>query len=75
MRKLTENIRAVIAIMTITYTFVYFFLAAFFYPVHDAQITIAVIGINMIVYNFNFGSSQGSANKQQTIENNINKTT
>lgn len=75
MRKLTENIRAIIAIMTMACTFAYFFLAAFFFDVKDTQITIAVIGVNLIVYNFVFGSSQGSANKQQTIENNINKTT
>jgi len=68
MKQLNENIRPIIAILTVIFTFAYFFTAAFIKEVKDPQITIAVIGMNTIVFAFYMGSSQGSVNRQTTIE-------
>lgn len=68
MKNLSDNIRPIVTLLTVIFTFCYFFTGAFITPVLDPQITIAVIGVNALAFGFYFNTSQGSANKQTTID-------
>lgn len=68
MKNITDIVRAGITIITVLFSFTYFFLAAFVYEVKDPQITICVVGIITGVLGYWLGSSIGSSNKQKTID-------
>lgn len=73
MKNITDLVRAVISILTVLLGFVYFFLAAFMYQVHDPQITICIVGLLTMVFGYWIGSSLGSSKKQDTL-NEMQKT-
>jgi len=72
MKQFSENIKSILAIIIVIFGFGYFYLVAFF-GVYNDQITIAIVGILGVVIGYYFGSSQGSAKKQETIDNLQNK--
>jgi hypothetical protein len=72
MKTISDNIKSILAIIIVVLAFGYYYLVAFFGVVND-QITIAIVGILGVVVGYYFGSSQGSAKKQDTIDNLQNK--
>ncbi|MBB1195067.1 hypothetical protein DNC80_15485 [Flavobacterium sp. SOK18b] len=75
MKKVLENIKAIIALFIVFFSFSYFFITTFFGK-ENPQILIAVVGALSLVIGYYFGSSSGSAQKQETIDKmNQNKTT
>lgn len=64
---LNENIKPLLAIMTVGLTFAYFFYCGIRDLKPDPQILIAVVGANTITLQYFFGNSQGSAKKDDTI--------
>lgn len=73
MKQLSENIKSILAIIIVFFGFGYFYLVAFF-GVYNDQITIAIVGVLGVVIGYYFGSSQGSARKQDTIDSMQNQT-
>lgn len=67
MKQFSENIKSILAIIIVLFCFGYFYLVAFF-GVQNDQITIAIVGVLGVVIGYYFGSSQGSAKKQETID-------
>ncbi len=74
MKSLSDNIISILAIINTFCAYTYFGLAAF-YKVVDPQITIAIVGILMLIYNYLYGSSRGSAKKQDAINEMTKNTT
>lgn len=73
MKQLSDNIKSILAIIIVLFGFGYFYLVAFF-GVYNDQITIAIVGVLGVVIGYYFGSSQGSAKKQDTIDAMQNQT-
>jgi hypothetical protein len=74
---LNDNIKSILAIVIVLAALAYFFLAAFcgFKCDEDikSQITIAVVSVLSTATGYYFGSSAGSAKKDDTIAETINK--
>ena len=69
MKNITFTFKNFLATLTTLLAFTYFFIMLLFDKKSDAQIVTAIVAIVMTVFNFEFGSSSGSASKDKTIQN------
>ncbi len=67
MKKLADNIKPIIAIVIVMMSFTYFFVSTFIGK-ENPQILIAIVAALSGVIGYYFGSSSGSAKKQDTID-------
>ena len=67
MNSLTTNIKAILSVMVIALVFAYFFYCSIAKVQPDPQILIAVVGASGTVLGFWFGSSSGSAKKDDAL--------
>lgn len=69
---LNSNIKPILAIMVVLFTFIYFSYCAMDKIQPDPQILIAIVGALGTSLGYYFGSSQGSTAKDATIANAMN---
>ncbi|WP_144893747.1 hypothetical protein [Flavobacterium tiangeerense] len=67
MKKLSDKIKPIIAIVIVMMSFTYFFVSTFLGK-ENPQILIAIVAALSGVIGYYFGSSSGSAKKQDTID-------
>lgn len=75
MNSLTTNIKAILSVLVVIFVFTYFFYCAVDNVKPDPQILIAVVGASGTVLGYWFGSSSGSAKKDETIADVVNTPT
>ena len=73
MKSITENIKAILSLIIIVFSLIYFFMVTFFNVKVDNQIIIAIVGFSSAVIGYHFGSSSGSSSKDEVINNLTNK--
>jgi len=73
MKIVSDNIKSIIALIVVLSSFTYFFTVAFTGIKADSQILIAIVGTLGVVIGYYFGTSQGSAKKDEVISNLSNK--
>lgn len=64
---LSANIKPLLGLLVVVFSFAYFFACLVMAVKPDAQILIAVVGANGIVLGYWYGSSQGSSVKNDII--------
>jgi len=64
MEKITNLIKPILAFTIVILSFTYFFLI----PKENPQILIAIVGMNSAIIGYYFGSTSGSAKKDETIK-------
>lgn len=69
MGRITDNIKAILAIFVTVSSICYFFTVTVFNVKPDPQIIIAMVSINTSVLSYYFGSSQGQSKKDEIISN------
>jgi len=67
MKQINENIKSIIALSIVYFSFGYFFAIAFLEFTADPQILIAVVAALSGVLGYYFGASSGSSKKDDTI--------
>ncbi len=69
MKQVNENIKSIIALSIVYFSFGYFFAIAFLGFSADPQVLIAVVAALSGVLGYYFGASSGSSKKDDTISN------
>ena len=69
MKEIKINLKIILSVITLVFSFIYFFIMLCFDKKSDAQIITAIVALNMTVFNFEFGSSSSSLAKDKTIQN------
>lgn len=73
---LSNNIKSIVTIMVVIFSFTYFFLLEFGYgKVNNDQVLIAVVGWGGLTLGYWFGSSSGSSKKDDGMLNNLGNPT
>lgn len=70
---LNKNIKPLLAIIAVTFSFLYFFTCLILSVKPDPQILIAVVATSTAAIGYYFGSSSGSSKKDETISDSLNK--
>lgn len=73
MKQITENIKAILSLLIVIFSFTYFFLVTITNIKAESQILIAIVGALTFVLNYQLGSSSGSSKKDEVISNLSNK--
>lgn len=71
MRKITDQIKPVLAFTVVILGFAYFFLCTFTGVHANDQILIAIVGSMTMALGYYFGNSSGSAKKDEVIQEQI----
>jgi len=67
MNWISDNVKPIIALMVVMLSFTYFYLCTFGNVEPDPQIIIAIVGALGNTQSYYFGSSTGTAKKDETI--------